>query len=71
MSLLYFSRMSFAIRVMPLLLASTLPAHVISVFGLGRDTTFILTDLSLRLPQNYSFEKLRGEGWLRMLWSPF
>jgi hypothetical protein len=55
MSLLYYSRMRFAIRVMPLLLASTLPAHVISVFGPGRDTTFIPTDLSLRLPQNYSF----------------
>jgi hypothetical protein len=38
MSLLYYSRMRFTIRVMPLLLASTLPAHVISVFGPGRDT---------------------------------
>lgn len=55
MSLLYYSRMKFTLSLLPLLLASPLPAHVISVFGPGRDTTFIPTDLSLRDPKNYSF----------------
>ena len=55
MSLLYYSRMRFTTRVLPLLLSSSLPAHVVSVFGPGRDTTFIATDLSLRSPKNYGF----------------
>jgi len=55
MSLLYYSRMRFATRLLPLLLASKLPAHVISVFGPGRDTTLIQDDISLRSPNNYGF----------------
>jgi hypothetical protein len=55
MSLLYYSRMRFTIRLLPLLLSSSTPAHVVSVFGPGRDTTFIPTDLSLRSPENYGF----------------
>lgn len=55
MSLLYYSRMRFTTRVLPLLFSSSLPAHVVSVFGPGRDTTFIPTDLSLRSPKNYGF----------------
>lgn len=55
MSLIYYSRMRFTTRLLPLLLSSPLPAHVVSVFGPQRDSTFIPTDLSLRSPQNYSF----------------
>ena len=55
MSLLYYSRLKFTTLLLPLLLSSSLPAHVISVFGPGRDTTLIPTDLSLRSPQNYGF----------------
>lgn len=55
MSLLYFSRMRTTTQLLPLLLASSLPAHVVSVFGPGRDTTFIPTDISLRSPDNYGF----------------
>jgi hypothetical protein len=56
MSLLYYSRMRFTIQLLPLLLSSTLPAHVISIFGPGRDNTQLLAkDLSLRSPKNYGF----------------
>ena len=55
MCLLFYSRMRFTTRLVPLLLASSLPAHVISVYGPGRDTTFIPDDLSLRSPKNYGF----------------
>ena len=55
MSLLYYSRIRFTTRLLPLLLASSLPAHVISVFGPGRDTTLVQNDLSLRSPEHYGF----------------
>ena len=55
MSLLYYSRMRFTLSLLPLLLASSLPAHVISVYGPGRDATLIADDLSLRDPKNYGF----------------
>jgi hypothetical protein len=55
MSLLYYSRMRFTNQLLPLLLSSSLPAHVISVYGPGRDKNLIPSDLSLRSPQNYSF----------------
>ena len=38
----------------PLLLSSTQPAHIISIFG-PRDSNLITDDLSLRSPKNYSF----------------
>ena len=39
MSLLYYSRMRFVTRLLPLTLASSLAtgAHIVSVFGPGRD----------------------------------
>ena len=55
MSLMYYSRMRFILQLLPLLLASSLPAHVVSVFGPGRDTKIFLDDLSLRDPKHYSF----------------
>lgn len=55
MSLLYYSRMRFTTKLLPLLLSSSLPAHVVSVYGPGRDMAFIPDDLSLRSPKNYGF----------------
>jgi NAD(P)-dependent dehydrogenase (short-subunit alcohol dehydrogenase family) len=58
LSLLYYSRMRFIERLIPLLQASTLPAHVISVFGPQRDETLHLDDLSLRDPKHYGFSSM-------------
>ena len=55
MSLLYYSRMRFVTKLLPLLLASPLPAHVVSVFGPGRDDKIFPEDPSLRDPKRYSF----------------
>lgn len=54
-SLLYYSRMRFITKLLSILLASRLPARVISVYGPGRDSTFVPDDLSLRSPKNYGF----------------
>ncbi len=42
-------------NLLPLLLESTLPAHIISVYGPGRDRPIFPEDLSLRDPKHYSF----------------
>lgn len=55
LSLLYYSRMRFTTQLMPLLLESPLPAHVISVFGPQRDEKLFTDDISLRNPKNYGF----------------
>lgn len=55
MSSLYYSRMRFIMQLLPLLLASPLPAHVVSVFGPGRDDEIFPDDLSLRDPKRYGF----------------
>ncbi|KAK9321583.1 hypothetical protein V1517DRAFT_170511 [Lipomyces orientalis] len=53
LSLRYYSRMRFIINLLPLLLASPLPAHVVSVFAAGREGKFYPEDLSLRDPEHY------------------
>lgn len=47
MSLLYYSRMRFIMNLSPLLLNSVLPtgAHVVSVFGRGREAKIFADDL--------------------------
>ena len=60
MSLLYYSRMRFIMKLLPLLLASPLPAHVISVFAAGLEGNLFPMDLSLRDPKHYSFANLRS-----------
>lgn len=60
MSLLYYSRMRFIIRLLPLLLASPLPAHVISVYAAGKEGKLFPEDLSLRDPKHYSFSTTRS-----------
>ncbi|KAI1630437.1 hypothetical protein EDD37DRAFT_619589 [Exophiala viscosa] len=47
-SLLYHSRMKFVVNLLPLLRGSDFPAHVISVFGAGKEGDLHLDDLSLR-----------------------
>jgi hypothetical protein len=57
--LLYYSRARFTTLLLPLL-QSFLPAHVISVFGPGRDESSFPEDLSLRDPKKYGF---MSSGW--------
>ena len=54
MSLIYYSRIRFIINLMPLLLASPQPAHVVSVYAAGLEAKLFCDDLSLRNPQHYS-----------------
>lgn len=54
-SLLYYSSMRFIIQLLPLLLFSQLPAHIVSVFSPKRNDKIFPEDLSLRNPKNYGF----------------
>jgi hypothetical protein len=47
--------MRFTHQLLPLLLASSLPCHIISVFSPKRNDKFFPSDLSLRSPKNYNF----------------
>lgn len=60
MSLLYYSRMRLITQLLPLLLASPLPAHAISVYAAGMEAKYFPTDLSLRDPNHYSFMNCRS-----------
>jgi hypothetical protein len=60
MSLLYYSRMRFIIQLLPLLLASLLPAHVVSVYAAGMEGKLFPEDLSLRDPKHYGFANCRS-----------
>ena len=61
MSLLYYSRMRCIMQLLPLLLASQLPAHIISVFGAGLEgDKLFMDDLSLQKPGNFSFVNFRS-----------
>jgi hypothetical protein len=53
MSLLYYSRMRFITKLEPLLLASKLPSHVISVYAAGHKGKLFKDDFSLRDPKHY------------------
>lgn len=59
MSLLYYSRIRFIQNLSPLLEASS-SASVISVYGAGMEKNLVLSDLSLRSPENYSFANCRS-----------
>ncbi|MCJ1380168.1 hypothetical protein MMC17_003271 [Xylographa soralifera] len=60
MSLLYYSRMRFIMKLLPLLLASPLPAHVVSVYAAGNEGKINPEDLSLRAPQQYGQANMRS-----------
>ncbi|KAK5055118.1 hypothetical protein LTR84_012866 [Exophiala bonariae] len=51
-SLLYYSRMKTILNLLPLLLESTLPAHIVSVFAAGKEGELHLDDLSMRDPKH-------------------
>ena len=60
MSLLYYARVRCILKLMPLLLKSDLPAHVVSVYGAGLESNIIHNDLSLRDSRHYSFAQQRS-----------
>lgn len=60
MSLLYYSRMRFIANLLPLLLASPLPAHVVSVYAAGKEGKLFPNDLSLRDPKHYGLANARS-----------
>ncbi|ETI21759.1 hypothetical protein G647_05828 [Cladophialophora carrionii CBS 160.54] len=59
-SLLYYSRMRFISNLLPLLLTSDLPAHVISVFAAGMEGEFHLNDMSIRDPRHWGMLTVRS-----------
>ncbi|MCJ1284588.1 hypothetical protein MMC26_003921 [Xylographa opegraphella] len=60
MSLLYYSRMRFVMKLLPLLRASPLPAHIVSVYSAGKEAKLLSEDLSLRTPQHYGQANVRS-----------
>lgn len=62
MALLYYSRMRLTTRLLPLLRASTSPAHVVSVYAAGAESlgSFFHEDLGLDKSSNYSFANARS-----------
>ena len=52
--------MRFITKLLPLLLASPLPAHVISIYAAGMESKLFPEDLSLRDPEHYTFSNLRS-----------
>lgn len=45
--------MKFILNLMPLLLASEVPAHVVSVFAAGKEAEMFLDDISMRDPKHW------------------
>jgi len=60
MSLMYYSRMRMIIKLLPLLLKSTLPARVVSVYAAGTEAKLFPEDLSLRDLTHYSYSQARS-----------
>lgn len=60
MSLMYYSRMRFITRLLPLLLNSYLPARIVSIYAAGTESKLLANDLSLRDPSHYSYLQARS-----------
>jgi len=60
MALMYYSRMRIIMNLMPLLLKSTLPATVVSVYAAGAEAKLFPEDLSLRDLSHYSYSQARS-----------
>ncbi|KAI1847556.1 hypothetical protein JX265_000807 [Neoarthrinium moseri] len=60
MSLMYYSRMKAVMELLPLLLKSTLPATVVSVYAAGLEGKLYPDDLSLRNLSKYSYVQARS-----------
>lgn len=59
-SLLYYSRMKTILNLLPLLLESNLPAHIVSVFAAGKEGVLHLDDLSMRDPKHQGIVTTRS-----------
>lgn len=60
MSLMYYSRMRIIIKLLPLLLRSSLPATVVSVNAAGTESKLFADDMSLRDLTHYSYMQARS-----------
>jgi hypothetical protein len=60
MSLMYYSRMRAIVKLLPLLLNSTLPAQVVSVYAAGYEAKLYPDDLSLRDLKRYTYSQARS-----------
>ncbi|GAB7335047.1 hypothetical protein MBLNU13_g06905t1 [Cladosporium sp. NU13] len=60
MARFYYSRMASITKLLPLLLESTLPATVVSVYAAGMEGRLHPEDLSLRQPSHYSYFQARS-----------
>ena len=52
--------MRFANQLLPLLLASTYPARIISIYAAGKEKNLVTSDLSLRDPKHYTLSNVRS-----------
>lgn len=59
-SLAYYSRMKIVLNLLPLLLESNFPAHVVSVFAAGKEGGLHLDDLSMRDPKHQGLVSTRS-----------
>jgi hypothetical protein len=57
---MYYSRMRAITKLLPLLLKSSLPARVVSVYAAGMEAKLYPEDLSLRDPKRYSYSQARS-----------
>ncbi|KAF2159920.1 hypothetical protein M409DRAFT_29529 [Zasmidium cellare ATCC 36951] len=62
LSLVYYSRIRFIARLLPLLEASTHGARVISIDAAGMEANLFREDLSLRAPSHYSYRNVKSHG---------
>lgn len=60
LSILYYSRIRFIENLLPLLLASPTPAHVLSIYAAGCYSKLFSDDLSLSKPGHYSYFNMRS-----------
>jgi hypothetical protein len=60
MARFYYSRTASITKLLPLLLASSLPATVVSVYAAGMEAKLYAEDLSLRQPSHYSYSQARS-----------
>ena len=60
MARFYYSRIASITKLLPLLLGSSHPATVVSVYAAGMEAKLYLEDLSLRQPSHYSYFQARS-----------
>lgn len=60
MALMYYARIRMILQLKPLLLQSSFPATVVSVYAGGHEEKLIADDISLRKPENYKYAQARS-----------